>query len=44
MVRLPTEVQLDEGYSFGRDHRAKVSVSRIQPPEGPITVTSHKMI
>ena len=37
MVRLPTEVQLDEGYIFGRDHRAKVSVSTIQPPEGPLT-------
>ena len=37
MVSLPTEVQLDEGYIFGRDHCAKVSVSTIQPPEGPLT-------
>ena len=37
VVRLPTGVELDEGYIFGRDHCAKVSMSTIQPPEGPLT-------
>ena len=37
VVRLPTEAELDEGYIFDRDHRAKVLMSTIQPPEGPLT-------
>ena len=37
VVRFPTEAELDEGYIFGQDHRAKVPISVIQPPEGPLT-------
>ena len=37
VVRLPMEAELDEGYIFDRDHRAKVSISTIQPLEGPLT-------
>ena len=32
-----TSAELDEGYIFSRDHRAKVLISTIQPPEGPLT-------
>ena len=37
VLRLPTAAELDEGYVFDRDHRAKVSISTIQPPEDPLT-------
>ena len=37
MLRLPTKAELDEDYIFGRDHHANVSISTIQPSEGPLT-------
>ena len=37
LVRLPTKVELDEGYVFGRDCYCKVSLSTVEEPSGPLT-------